>query len=155
MPAPIFKKIELDQVIKRVVDFYKLSSLNEIKFNLSNNSTEIKGDADQLYRVFFNIIKNSEESILEKKSKNSAFKGKINIEINKNNDYISISLADNGVGIDNTSKIMTPYFTTKTNGTGLGLPIVSKIINEHQGEFTILNNNPGVKVLITLPKLIK
>ena len=48
--------------------------------------------------------------------------------------------------------IMTPYFTTKKDGTGLGLPIVSKIINEHKGEINIFNNNPGVKILITLPK---
>ena len=48
---------------------------------------------------------------------------------------------------------MTPYFTTKKEGTGLGLPIVSKIINEHKGEFTISNNNPGVKVLIIFPQI--
>jgi two-component system nitrogen regulation sensor histidine kinase NtrY len=48
---------------------------------------------------------------------------------------------------------MTPYFTTKKNGTGLGLPIVSKIVNEHNGELTISNNNPGAKVLITFPKV--
>jgi two-component system nitrogen regulation sensor histidine kinase NtrY len=155
MPSPIFKKIEIDLILQRAVDFYKMSSKSIISISIDEKQNTINGDEEQLYRVFINLIKNSEESIAEKKEKNKLFKGKINIEINKNNDYISISLADNGVGIDNTSKIMTPYFTTKTNGTGLGLPIVSKIINEHQGEFTILNNNPGVKVLITLPKLIK
>ena len=47
---------------------------------------------------------------------------------------------------------MTPYFTTKKNGTGLGLPIVTKIINEHSGDITILNRNTkGAKVIITLP----
>ena len=155
MPSPIFKKIEIDLILQRAVDFYKMSSKNIISISIDEKQNTINGDEEQLYRVFINLIKNSEESIAEKKEKNKLFKGKINIEINKNNDYIRISLADNGVGIDNTSKIMTPYFTTKTNGTGLGLPIVNKIINEHQGEFTILNNNPGVKVLITLPKLIK
>ena len=154
MPAPIFKKIEIDLVIKRAVDFYNLSSKNEIIIISNKNKKIISGDEDQLYRVFINLIKNSEDSIEEKKEKNKLFKGKINIEINENKDYINISQADNGAGIKDTSKIMTPYYTTKKDGTGLGLPIVSKIINEHNGELTISNNNPGVKVLIIFPKTI-
>jgi len=154
MPSPIFKKIEIDKVITRAVDFYKLSSKNEINLTINENKKIINGDEDQLYRVFINLIKNSEDSIEEKKEKNQLFKGKINIEISDNKDYINVSQADNGVGIEDTSKIMTPYYTTKKNGTGLGLPIVSKIINEHKGELTISNNNPGAKVLITFPKII-
>ena len=79
---------------------------------------------------------------------------KIDIEIIENSDYILIKLRDNGLSILDTKKVMTPYFTTKKNGTGLGLPIVSKIINEHSGELTISNidNNNGVEVLISLQK---
>ena len=119
---------------------------------LPKNNLFIKGDEEQLYRVFINLIKNSEESFLEKKVD---FKGKISVEIRKNNDYISIKLNDNGVGITDIKKVMTPYFTTKKNGTGLGLPIVSKIINEHSGDLTVLNNdnNNGVEVLITIPAI--
>jgi len=152
MPSPIFKKIEIDLVVKRAVDFYKMSSKNEISLNHSKKKKYINGDEEQLYRVFINLIKNSEDSIDEKKEKNKVFKGKINIEIDDNKDYIIVSLVDNGIGIEDTSKIMTPYFTTKKDGTGLGLPIVSKIINEHKGELTILDNNPGVKILISIPK---
>ena len=49
---------------------------------------------------------------------------------------------------------MTPYFTTKKTGTGLGLPIVTKIINEHNGNLSIKNrkNGNGTKVIISLPK---
>ena len=49
---------------------------------------------------------------------------------------------------------MTPYFTTKKTGTGLGLPIVTKIINEHYGYFAIKNkkNKEGTIVTISLPK---
>ena len=155
MPSPIFKKIEIEHVIKRAVDFSKMYSKNEIHLNSKKKINIIKGDEEQLYRVFINLIKNSEDAIIEKKEKNNLFKGKINIEIDDNKDYINISLVDNGVGIKDTTKIMTPYFTTKKEGTGLGLPIVSKIINEHKGEITIFNNNPDTKVLITLPKLIK
>ena len=153
MPRPIFKTIEIDIVAQRAVNFYKMFSKNEIFLTIKKKKNTINGDAEQLYRVFLNLIKNSEESIIEKKAKNQLFIGKINIEIDKNKDYIHVSLDDNGVGIKDTSKIMTPYFTTKKEGTGLGLPIVNKIINEHKGELAIFNNNPGVKIIITLPKI--
>ena len=154
MPSPIFKKIELYLVVKRAVDFYKMSSKNEIQIKSKNQKIFIKGDEEQLYRVFINLIKNSEDSISEKKEKNKLFKGKINIEIHANSDYINISLVDNGVGIKDTSNVMKPYFTTKKDGTGLGLPIVNKIINEHKGEIIISNNSIGAKVSISLPKSI-
>ena len=153
MPRPVFKKNEIDLIIKRAVDFYKMSSENEININTNKKKKIINGDEEQLYRVFINLIKNSEDSIVEKKEKNKLFKGKINIEINDNKDYINVTLVDNGVGIKDVSKIMTPYFTTKKDGTGLGLPIVNKIINEHKGELLISNNNSGAKVFITLPKI--
>jgi len=154
MPNPVLKKIEINNVIKRAIDFYKLSSLNDISFQSFSEKLFINGDPDQLYRVFTNLIKNSEESISEIKEKNIDFKGKISVEINDNKDYIAIKLTDNGTGIIDSTKIMTPYFTTKKEGTGLGLPIVSKIINEHFGDIIFANNNPGAKITITLPKII-
>ena len=87
--------------------------------------------------------------------KTSNFKGKINIEITSNNDYIIVRLIDNGTGISDTKKVMTPYFTTKVKGTGLGLPIVNKIINEHAGDFTIKNKKKpsGTIIEILIPTI--
>ena len=68
-----------------------------------------------MYRVFLNLIKNSEDSFAEKAEKNSDFKGKIDIEITSNNDYITILFSDNGTGIKDTKQVMTPYYTTKSN----------------------------------------
>jgi len=153
MPQPIFKRVKISSIVKRALDFYRMSSVNELILQTSDKELAIKGDEEQLYRVLINLIKNSEDSISEKREKTIGFKGKISVEIDDNNDYIAITLTDNGIGIKDIAKIMTPYFTTKDTGTGLGLPIVSKIINEHFGEITITNNTPGVRVLITLPKI--
>ena len=154
MPRPILKKIDIIKLINRSLDFAKLSSKNSINLVKKTNKKFINGDEDQLNRVFINLIKNSEESFLEQSLKDPNFKGNIDIEINDNNDYIIIVLTDNGTGITDAKKAMTPYFTTKKTGTGLGLPIVTKIINEHLGNFSIKNkvDKKGVKVTISLPK---
>ena len=64
-------------------------------------------------------------------------------------------MKDNGPGITDAKKAMTPYFTTKKKGTGLGLPIVTKIINEHSGIFSIEKNKKkiGTIINISLPKI--
>ena len=152
MPAPIKRKKNINSVVVRAVDFMKMSTNNLISLNKSSQTYMAKIDEDQIYRVLINLIKNSEESFVEKKVKNPDFKGKINIDIVKNNDYIVISVTDNGTGITDTKKVMTPYYTTKKTGTGLGLPIASKIINEHSGELNIVNNKlEGINIKIFLP----
>ncbi len=151
MPRPVMKKISINQVIKRAIDLSKLSTKNEIKFKNVSSNINISGDEEQLNRVFINLLKNSEESLDELHDKKPNYQGKIDIEIIDNNDYIVIRLADNGTGIQDIKKAMTPYYTTKKKGTGLGLPIVNKIINEHSGEILIRNNN-GTLIEITLPK---
>ena len=154
MPSPIFKNINIIEVIKRAVDFVKMSSKFQINLKTQHSNLIMSGDDDQIYRAFLNLLKNSEESLQEKTLKNPNFKGKIDIEIISNNDYISIYITDNGTGISDKQKIMTPYYTTKKEGTGLGLPIVNKIINEHSGDFTINNNknSNGVKIEVVFYK---
>ena len=155
MPRPMLKKIDIVEVINKSLDFIKMSSKNSINFVKKTKKKLIYGDEDQLNRVFINLIKNSEEAFLEKNTKDPNFKGNIDIEINDNNDYIVIRLTDNGTGITDAKKAMTPYFTTKKTGTGLGLPIVTKIVNEHAGNFSIKNksNGIGTEIKISFPKL--
>ena len=113
MPRPVVKKININDVIIRSIDFLKISLKSKVSFNKNTNSNLIMGDEDQLYRVFINIIKNADESIMQILNKKPNYKGKIDIEILKNNDYIVIIIKDNGEGISDTKKVMTPYFTTK------------------------------------------
>ena len=153
MPSPILKKIKIDEVLNRATSFYKMSNEElSFKFDKQNNSNfYVNGDSEQLYRVFLNLIKNSIEAIDEKKQKITNLQGKITMEMNTNNEYIVIEMLDNGIGFNDVANITKPYFTTKKQGTGLGLPIVSKIINDHGGEINFLKNSGGAKIVIKLP----
>ena len=113
-----------------------------------------KVDEEQLNKVFINLVKNSIESIHEKRIKNGCFKGKIDIDIKGDSDYIYVTIVDNGIGFDevNKTKMLTPYFTTKKKGTGLGLAIVAKIINDHNSTILFNSIKDGAKVEIILQK---
>ena len=158
MPKPILKKINLNQLISRTINLNELSE-PKIKFSLSTKKSTnyIKADEEQLNRVFINLIKNSIESIHEKINKKADFKGKINVDINNYSDYIYVTIIDNGVGFDHIDKkkMVTPYFTTKQKGTGLGLAVVSKIISDHNSTILFNSIDGGAKVEINIPNILK
>ena len=155
MPKPIFKKLNL---YKTINDTLKLMKINDDSIDIIFKCSDkifIKADNEQINRVFINLIKNSIESLNEKHQKISDFDKKINIEINEINDYIEILIIDNGTGFKNKnlSDVTKPYYTTKKNGSGLGLSIVVKIINDHNGTIDFVDYNKGAKIKLTFPKL--
>jgi len=155
MPKPILKKVELSNLASRSFNLLKPSESNiSFIFESKNSNNFINGDAEQLNRVFINLIKNSIESINEKKTKNVVFKGKIKVDIKDDSDYIYVTIEDNGTGFDeiDKAKMLTPYYTTKKKGTGLGLAIVTKIINDHNSTILFNSIKDGAKVEIIMPK---
>mgnify|MGYP001257370047 CR=1 FL=1 len=151
MPKPILSINDLIELIKENIKL--LSEIdNSIKIELNNNLNNIllKCDKEQLSRVFFNLIKNSIESIQQKAENDSNFAKKITIEVLQDNNHINIIIIDNGIGFNaftkNIKEILNPYFTTKKNGTGLGLSIVSKIINDHNGIINFIPIIDGAKI---------
>jgi two-component system nitrogen regulation sensor histidine kinase NtrY len=157
MPKPILKMNNLILIINENVKL--LSTLDKsISINLSHQPEKIilNSDYEQLGRVFFNLIKNSIESIQEKHVNRPNLKGKIDIEIVDNNNYISFIIIDNGTGFasfsGNIKNILNPYFTTKKKGNGLGLAIVNKIINDHNGSINFINLDDGAKIIIKFLK---
>ena len=155
MPKPILKKINLISLINENINLMnELNNSVKISFEHGDKKAFIMCDTEQINRVFINLLKNSIESIEEKMSKKPDIVKKIDIEIDEKDDYIETLITDNGIGFDtkNLENILKPYFTTKQNGTGLGLPIVNKIINDHNGTLKILPYQNGAKIKITIPK---
>ena len=152
MPKPLMKENNLNNII--INNIKLLDKLDKkIQINLKTNKKSniiFLCDLEQMNRVFFNLIKNSIDSISEKYFKNADFKGIINIEIFKRNEYIDVLITDNGTGFKDKKKeeLIKPYFTTKKNGSGLGLSIVNKIITDHNGELKFSNYNDGAKIQI-------
>ena len=157
MPKPILKNNDLIKILKENIKL--LSEIDKnIKIDLLTKKKEVffNCDKEQIGRVFFNLIKNSIESIHQKIEKNPNFNKKILIEIYDNNDHIRFTLLDNGIGFNNLNndinEILNPYFTTKKNGTGLGLSIVNKIINDHNGELEFFSISDGAKIQVDFKK---
>lgn len=106
-------------------------------------------DKTKLKQVLINLIKNAYEAI-EKKDASSF----IHITLNYNKENVSITIHDNGCGInpDQLENIFTPMVSYKANGNGLGLPISRRIIEAHGGTLTVESTkNTGTSFLITLP----
>jgi len=157
MPKPILKDNNLVLLIKDNINLInELDSKILINLNTSSDDIIINSDSEQLSRVFFNLIKNSIESIQDKRLKNATFKGKIDILLNNNESKIDFIIIDNGLGFGlftgNLKDILNPYFTTKEKGTGLGLAIVNKIINDHNGSINFIPIENGAKIHISFIK---
>jgi two-component system, NtrC family, nitrogen regulation sensor histidine kinase NtrY len=157
MPKPILKDNDLVPMIKDSINL-----INEIDTNISINFSTItnkvifNSDNEQLSRVFLNLLKNSMESIQEKKLINDDIKGNIDVYLNDNTHEINFIIVDNGLGFgilkNNIKDVLNPYFTTKKQGTGLGLAIVNKIINDHNGSIEFIEIKNGAKIQINFTK---
>lgn len=81
--------------------------------------------------------------------------GEIEIKVSKRKDEVRLEIKDTGMGMEKEmlNRIFDPYFSTKDVGTGLGLPIAKKIIEDHGGSIQASSEeNKGTKILVTLPK---
>lgn len=106
----------------------------------------VYGKRNQLKKAFFNILKNAFESISEQ--------GSIQIKHYKSNHHVIIKFIDSGTGIpqEKISLLGTPFYTTKTEGTGMGLPQVFAAIYEHGGKISVKSEvGAGTEFTVQLP----
>ena len=150
---------KLKNIEKEEIDLYLLleeiySTLNS--FYVKNNAyltlpkereIYISADYNKLKQVFINILKNC----LESKDKDNLY---VDIKLRKIKDNIKITITDNGCGMtkEELDHIEDNFYTTKTNGTGLGIPYCKEIINYHNGKILYKSiKNKGTIISIILP----
>lgn len=143
--------LDINLLLDDVVDSLNLVLLEKkIKLDYLSSDDEIfiMGDYNRLKQVLVNVLKNSTEAIGTKEN------GLITITKKIKNNKIIIDFNDNGCGISNEDlkKLKTPFFTTKQNGTGLGVYLSNEIIEAHSGKMDYSSNiDIGTKVSIQLP----
>ena len=146
--------VDINELLGRTLELeaYKLRTSNvELSTNLAADVPLILADYNQLQQVILNIITNAQQAMAETERK-----GKIALTTGVINDYVRVSIADNGPGIspENITKIFDPFFTTKPGGggSGLGLSVCHGIITEHGGNIYVGSTlGKGTTFTIELP----
>lgn len=144
-------KSVLDVILLIEDTCYSLETLLEMnnidfEYEIPTEEIYIEGDYDRLKQVLINVIKNSIEAI-EKD-------GRINLTVYNDLRYLIIKIEDNGIGMNKETlkKVGESFFTTKTNGTGLGIKLSKEIIEAHNGDIIYKSKEGiGTTVLIKLP----
>ncbi|EDZ64048.1 periplasmic sensor signal transduction histidine kinase [beta proteobacterium KB13] len=133
--SPELTKSEIN-LVDLLNELVNLFQKEDLKIKISSRSKKINFTCDEIKirQVFVNLINNAYEA---KKEDNSC---EIEIRLRKTRNALILNFIDNGTGVNDDINIFEPYVTTKKTGTGLGLAVVKKIIDEHDGSITIKNN---------------
>jgi signal transduction histidine kinase len=148
--SPLLQEsVDLKEILSTAISQYKNILSHRIRFHESymDDNIPFRGDRDKITIAFRNIFTNSIEAIQEK--------GEIKVSVKPDRpSYIRIEIEDTGIGIaeDILDHIFDAFFSTKDIGTGLGLPIAKKIIEDHNGSIKVMSKlKKGTRVIIKLP----
>lgn len=137
--------------LKELLDEQQLPDDIEIDISFSSDDCTVDVDQEKFQRVIINIVENACQAMLEEPEKPH----KLKIETTSTDNQVCTIITDNGPGIsdENQQRIFEPLFSTKGFGTGLGLPTVKKIIEQHNGKISI-NSKIGIGtcIIISMPK---
>jgi PAS domain S-box-containing protein len=149
-PAPKLLLLDMHQLLNEVMGLYEANS-SPITMQLNATHFSLNGDATRLRQIVHNLLHNAHDALQHIKNP------QIRVTTTSSNTEFQMAVSDNGSGIPEhvMKKIFEPYMTTKARGTGLGLPIVKKIVEEHGGRITIKNQlSAGTQVIVCFPLVL-
>lgn len=137
---------KLNKTLDKLLEKTDIPKIIKVEKDFDQNISLVRGDKEQLQRVFTNIIRNAVEAMTEG--------GKLGISTGLQEDIVLIEISDTGVGISqkDANKIFEPMYSTKIHGTGLGLSACKNIIEAHSGHITAKSKKgKGTVVTVVLP----
>ena len=146
---PEIRRSDLNTTVEHAVMLARQQALSkpiEIQFKKNANVPEVEHDSDQIHQVLLNLMINSIQAI--------EGSGKIAVDLGTHDTFATISVADTGRGIlpEHLPNIFRPFYTTKGNGTGLGLSLARRIVEEHGGHIDVTSTlGKGAKFMVNLP----
>ncbi|OUS32920.1 histidine kinase [Thalassotalea sp. 42_200_T64] len=141
LPLPKLQWFNIQEVLTEATAMIDESKC-EIDFK---GNEQCFGDAEQLAQIMINLLKNSQEACQQKITK-------VTIKSYYHQQQQVLELSDNGPGFANLDNVLTPFYTTKQNGSGIGLSLCAEIIRHHGGQLTVSNRqDSGAKISMTWP----
>jgi len=165
MPEPELRTHDLAKILRDAVTLQE-AALTDVKIHTDLPKGPVMADLDStmISQALVNLIKNAGEAIesLHKKGAPDGYVPEIHVDMHIDNGMVAIDISDNGIGLpEDRARLFEPYVTTREEGTGLGLPIVKKIIEEHGGTLVLrdaeifdANARAGARAEIRLPAKI-
>ena len=143
LPSPQKEDLEIVELVQRVTD---LEPRLKMKI-LPGPKTKIRADAAQIEQLLINLVHNAVDAALETH-------GNVAIGWRETGDSVEIFIEDEGPGIMNTANLFVPFFTTKPDGSGIGLALSRQIAEAHGGSLSLTNrqNHSGAVALLCLPR---
>ena len=152
MPKPVFRRESMVDIARQSMFLHEVGHPG-IAFRLEADAdapVSLVCDRRQIGQALTNIIKNAAEAIEARPSADDLPPGEVTIALAKASGRVTLSIADNGVGLPvERDRIVEPYMTTRSRGTGLGLAIVKKIAEEHMGTIAFADR-PGGGTVVTM-----
>lgn len=147
-PQPRSLLVRIDRLIASTADFLKGDpAMAEVDVAIRGTAAPITGDPDLLKIVFFNLLINGGQAINGR--------GRIDVGVEERDGICDVIVTDSGPGIpvDARARLFTPFFTTKSRGTGLGLATAKRLVEAHGGSIRMdCPDGGGTRVMVRLPR---
>jgi signal transduction histidine kinase len=147
--APEMRRSDLNTTVEHAVMLARQQVLSKpivIEFHRADGPMEVEHDSDQVHQVLLNLLINAVQAI--------DHEGRVLVDMGRQGNFATVSVSDNGRGIapHHLPSIFRPFYTTKGNGTGLGLSLARRIVQEHDGKIEVASElGKGTQFTVMLP----